>query len=186
MTADTVKSGSITNLDSSPVVANTSGLSGPFLVKVARDYVAATAAGLASTSSVYKAVRLPSNCYVKKVSAVADAVMDSNASPTLALNVGAYYSDSTVDGTKAANQGVLISATAFISAATFGKNIAASPLVVTSDGNWTAVKRQQLLWAALGLSADPGGQIDVVVAVEAVAATAVAGNIDVAVEYAMP
>lgn len=184
MTADALKSLSITNLDASPIVPNTAAIGAAYAKKAVRDFVTPTTGGLASTSSKYKMVRVPSNCYLKDVKVVADAALDSNVSPTLAIDVGAYYSDSTVDGTKVANQGAVISATAFASNVAFGD--AAHLTITPTVGLWTETKRQTLLWSALGLSADPGGQIDIVVAVHVVAATAVASPFGVEAEFAMP
>lgn len=174
MAADTVKSASITNLDAVPFVPNTTGEGGPGYERNASDYAAVTTGGLASTASTYKMVRLPSNAKVKRATLKADADLDSNASPTLKVDVGAYYSDATMDGTQVANQGVLISANAFAAAVLFGKGTTDT---IDALAAFTAAKKNQPLWQALGLASDPGGFIDVVVAVNTVAATAVAGVI---------
>lgn len=193
MTADSLKSASITSLDAvassgSPIAIPSAGVGSPVTQKVARDFVTPTTGGLGDTTSKYKVVRLPTNCRVTRVSIIADGQLDSNASPTLTMDAGAYYSDSTTDGTPVANQGTVVSGqvAAFISAAAIGKGTAASPETVTSDNTWTAAKKQKMLWDALGLSKDPGGMFDVVVAVHAAAATAVASPFEVVVEFNMP
>lgn len=188
---DTVKSLSITALDAvgttGPITANTSPNGAQFYSKLIRDYVTPTQGGLGSTSSTYKTVRVPTNCYLKKVSVVADSAIDTNGAPTLAVDVGIYYSDSTTDGTPAANQGTVVSGqtSTLIAAALFG---AATTLSISSDGKWTAVKRQQPLWQAAGLSVDPGGNFDIVVAVHTASATAPAtpGNVDVQADIGFP
>lgn len=198
MAADTLKSASITNLDTAPSVGpylgNTSGFQGAaFVSRKLRDNAVPTAGGLVAIGSRYTLVRLQRDWYVFNIKLNADSALDSNAAPTLAVNVGARYSDSTIDGTAVANQGVLISATAFASAVAFARGLAANvatlSVVVTdgafTGGNWTEAKRQQPLWQALGIAADPGGFIDVEVAISAAAATAAAGGaISAEVEYA--
>lgn len=183
MATQALKSASITNLDASPVVANSSGVGGPYIAKKVRDSVTPTAANLV-IGSTYKMVRVPSNCYLQHIRLVADAALDSNVSPTLSVDVGAFYSDSTVDGTPKALQGTAINDNIFGDAVLFG---AATTLAVTvTDGKWTAANRQTLLWSALGLSSDPGGQFDIVVTLEAAAATGVASPFQLEAEYAMP
>jgi hypothetical protein len=171
MTADTLKSLSITNLDASPIVANTSPNGAKYDDQRYSDYVTPTTGGLADTTSTYKLVRVPTNCYLKSVVFIADAALDSNGSPTLAFDVGVYYSDSTTDGTPVALQGTVVSNNAIADNVLFG---AAATLTVRMDaGKWTSANRQKRLWDALGLSSDPGGKFDIVATVEATAATAV-------------
>src|ERR1700749_1713342 len=98
MAADALKSVGITNLDSTPVVPNTTGEGGPGYQRNITGYVTTTAAGLGNTSSTYKLVRLPSNAKVKALKLVADAALDTSTG--LKIDVGAYYSDSTVDVTQ--------------------------------------------------------------------------------------
>lgn len=185
---DTLKSASITNLDtlgtSGGPIANSSGVGAPYISRKIADYVTPTTGGLGSTSSTYKMVRIPTNSQVKAVVLTADAALDTNGTPTLAVNVGVYYSDSTVDGTPAADQGVSISATLLGSAVLFG---AAATLNVRADaGTFSAANRQLPLWQAAGLSSDPGGNFDIVVAVEATAATAASHAFQLEVEFNLP
>lgn len=185
MTADTLKSTSITNLDANPVVQNTSGQGGPGALKSIDDAVTPTAAGLADTTSKYKMVRVPTNAKVKHIFLTADAAMDTNASPTLAVDIGLYYSDSTTDGTPSGNQNTVVSgATAlFASNQAFGKGTAASPLVLEGLSNFSQANRKKALWDAAGLATDPGGYFDIVVAVHTGAATAVSGPMGLEVQY---
>lgn len=179
MAADTLSSASITNLDAFPVVANTTGAGAAASSKIIDDFITPTTGGLVSTSSKYKMVRLPMYCKVKDLTLIADAALDTNGSPTLAVDVGAYYSDSTVDGTPAALQGTAISVNCFAAALAFGAAGNTNLNVATS---WSVANRNLPLWVALGLTASatgapPGGQIDVVVAVHTVAATAASHNL---------
>ena len=174
MAADTLSSASITNLDSFPVVANTAGVGATADMKEVSDYVTPTTGGLASTGSKYKLVRLPTYAKVKDLTLAADGALDTNGTPTLAVDVGAYWSDSTVDGTPANLQGTVISANCFAAAVAFG---AAGNLKLSADSAWSVANRNLPLWVALGISAGPtgsppGGFIDVVLAVHTAAATA--------------
>ncbi len=189
MSADTLKSTSITNLDTivsagtSPSIANSAGAGARGEVCEIEDYVTPTTGGLVDTTSTYKVLRVNPNVLLKDIKLVADADLDTGGgSAALAFDVGAYYSDSTVDGTPVALQGTAIDDHAFADSFVFGGGTAAAPNSATvTDGpvagptKWTALKRQKVLWDALGLSADPGGMIDIVLTVE-IAANAAASQ----------
>lgn len=181
MAADTVKSASITTLDGAPQNATsptqlTEGKGAAGRANNHSDFVAATTGGLASTSSTYKMVRLPTSCILKVGRLFVKGGLDSSTG--LAIDLGAYYSDSTIDGTTAANQGALISASCFVSNVAFGQSGAGSNIDALS--NLDASLRNSPLWAQVGLSTDPGGYIDIVLAVHTVASgTASAGNIGI-------
>ncbi len=197
--ADTVKSRTITNRDgnlsASPVVLpdqfDTVGYNIAGVINQTSDYCAATTGGLASTSSTYKLVRLRSNCKIKSMKFFVSTLLDTGGgSASLTWDIGAYYSDSTTDGTQSQLQGTPISATCFYSAlvspAAGINNAAVSSLCPT------AVSMDQALWDFLGLTApsgqdaiygDPGGYIDVVAAVHADANTAAAGNLAIVVDF---
>ena len=181
MTADTVKSASITTLDgtvSQPPAPTqlTEGVGAPGRETNHSDFVLATTGGLASTASTYKLVRLPTSCIAKFAEIYTSVGLDSSTG--LAVDVGAYYSDATNDGTAYANQGNLISANCFVAAAAFAQSGAGSKI----DGlsNLDASLRNSPLWAQVGLTSDPGGYIDVVLAVHTVVSgAATSGNIGV-------
>jgi hypothetical protein len=179
MAADTVKSPSITTLDgtiSQPPAPTqlTEGIGAPGRVVNHSDFVLATSGGLASTASTYKLVRLPTSCIPKFAELYCTTGLD--ASTGLAVDIGAYYSDSTIDGTPAALQGTVISVNCFAAAVAFAQSGAGAKIDALSNLN--ANLRNSPLWAAVGLAADPGGYIDVVVAVHTVASGAAsAGNI---------
>lgn len=179
MVADALSSGSITNLDASPVVRNTAGNGASAFEKSEVDYVTPTAAGLVDIGSKYKVIRLPFFCKLQALRLNADAALDSGT-PTLAFDVGAYYSDSTTDGTPSALQGTAISVNAFAAALLFTTSFQE----VNALGSFGVAKRQQPLWQALGLSSDPGGFVDVVVAVHTAASAAAASHpLSVKAEY---
>jgi hypothetical protein len=179
MAADTVKSASITTLDGAPQNATsptqlTEGLGAAGRLIDHSDYVVMTAGGLASTSSTYKLLRLPTQCILKLARLFTKSGLDSSTG--LAVDLGAYYSDSTIDGTPASLQGTLISATCFMSNVAFGQSGAGSE--VNALSNLDANLRNAPLWQQVGLSSDPGGYIDIVLAVHTIASgTATAGNV---------
>ena len=183
MAAQLASSASITNLDTlgPGPIANTGGQGAPAFSRIINDYVAVTTAGLGNTGTKLKVVRLKSNVKLKRLILNTDAALDTNGSPTLAFDVGAYYSDSTVDGTAVANQGAVISVNAFAAALAFG----ATFQNVAADAKLTAAGHNQELWNFLGLDSNPGGYIDIVVAVHTIAATAVAGNLEIRAEFAV-
>lgn len=184
MTADTVKSASITTLDGAPQNATsptqlTEGGGAAGRAVNHSDFVAATTGGLASTSSVYKMIRLPTQAIIKKINIFTKSGLDSSTG--LAIDIGAYYSDSTADGTAVSNQGVLISANCFLSNVAFGQSAAGSN--INGLANMDANLLNSPLWAQVGLTSDPGGYIDVAVAVHTVVSgSASAGNIGMNVE----
>jgi hypothetical protein len=182
MAADTVKSASITSLDAAAQSLSaplTEGIGAPGRLVDHSDYVAMTAGGLASTSSTYKMVRLPTSCTLKLARLFTKSGLDSSTG--LAIDLGAYYSDSTSDGTPYSLQGTVISATCFVSNKAFGQSSAGSEIDALS--NLDANLRNSPLWAQVGLSTDPGGYIDIVLAVHTVASgTAAAGNVALTVE----
>lgn len=178
MAADTLSSASITALDvmnagTGPISAVTSGEGAQSDSRDLTDYVLPTALGLANTGSKYKVLRVSPEIKIKALTASVDGALDSSTG--LALDVGAYYSDSTVDGTPVALQGTAISVNCFYAAGTaFQSSAVADVNVLTA---FSVVNRNKRLWEALGLSANPGGNIDIVVAVHTAATTAASHNL---------
>ena len=182
MAADTVKSASITALDAAAQSLNaplTEGFGASGRLNDHSDFALLTGGGMASLSSTYKMVRLPTSCILKLARLFTKAGLDSSTG--LAVNLGAYYSDSINDGTPAALQGTLILANCFMTAKAFGQSGAGSEVDALS--NLDANLRTVQLWQQVGLASDPGGYIDIVLAVQAVATgTATAGNVALTVE----
>lgn len=184
MAADTLKSVSITALDimnasAGPIQAVTSGEGAAGFLKETGDYVTPTAAGLDNTGSTYKLVRLPFNAKVKDITLYSDGPLATDT--TLTLDVGAYYSDSTVDGTPAALQGTAISVNCFAAVLTGFQSSAVGPVYALS--NFPVLERNEYLWSALGLSSNPGGFVDVVVAVHTADSTGASHNLYASVKY---
>lgn len=106
MANDTVKSTSITNLDASPLLISNGGQGASGIVCAVDDYCVATAAGLQSSGSYYKLVRVPSHALIKKVDLFFDAGPNLSGS-ALAIDLNLIFSDSTDDGTPAFLQGLI-------------------------------------------------------------------------------
>lgn len=182
MAADSVKSPSITTLDAASPSLSASliegaGAGGRLIDH--SDFVVATAGGLASMASLYKMVRLHSQTIIKLGRLFTKAGLD--ASTGLAIDLGAYYSDSTTDGTPVSLQGTQISANCFVANQAFGQSGAGSDINALS--NLDANLRNSQLWQQVGLASDPGGYIDIVLAVHTVVSgAATAGNIALNIE----
>ena len=106
MANDTVKSLSLTNLDSTPLIISNAGQGAVGRKILVDDYCAATAAGLQSAGSYYKLVRLPTFAFVKSVKIGSDAGPNLSGS-ALAIDLSLIFSDSTDDGTPVFLQGLI-------------------------------------------------------------------------------
>jgi hypothetical protein len=103
---DTIKSTSITNLDTVPIIKPTAGAGGLARSVNVDDYCAATAAGLQSAGSWYRLVRVPTWAVVKSVELGSDAGPNLSGS-ALAVDLNWVFSDSTDDGTPVSLQGLI-------------------------------------------------------------------------------
>jgi hypothetical protein len=181
MATSNLKSPSITNLDAIPVVPNTAGEGAPAYCRTLEGTITPLAGD--AIGSTYRLVRLPSNAKVKSI------IFWSQAQGAGTFDLSAYYSDSTMDGTAPANQGLIVPTTG---AAFFADGINAAAAVVGLQvlGNggvlagWTPNLINTQLWAALGLTSDPGGFIDVVMVCADVAVTTGGGQVAISVDYA--
>jgi len=105
MAKDTVKSLSITNLDTVPIIENTAGGGAKARLVQVDDYCTATAAGLQTVGSYYKLIRLPTRALIKSLRMGADSGPNLNGS--LALDLSLVFSDSADDGTPSWLQGLI-------------------------------------------------------------------------------
>lgn len=166
------KSTAITNRDATPPVIN----DGRIERGVKKSAVGSVAVGAAdSANSYYPLVSVPSSAMVRSVLLTAVAGMT-----TLAGNVGVFKNTANSAGTTtgvAANTG---SNTFFGSASSLASALNRSD--VTGAGSYTTDKREQPLWQAIGLTADPMTTFDIGVQVTT-ANTGAAGRVGVEVEY---
>ena len=206
MAADTLKSQSLTNADATPYVPNTAGVGAAGRTVIIDDACAVTATGIGTSASTYKLVRVPTGALVKEVHIATDVLLDSGTH-ALAFDLNWIFSDSTIDGTQAALQG-LIPTTANTGATTTIASYTApnkmygtvtpgasltGPIEYTLNGsrtNYPLVSLlQQPLWQQFGFvdgrgnPADPGGYFDLMAYVSTPAGTGVAGNILGRVKY---
>jgi hypothetical protein len=166
MGTSTLKSSTITNRDAVPKVVNDARLYGSLLQSA---FGTATSAASDDTSSTYRLVAVPSNCIVR----------------------GVYYSTAAQGGSAAVDIGVFrdtLSGGAVVDADFFASALGTATALARTDCTYesavyTAAKRVQPLWQAAGLSADPGGELDIVVSVQATVANAVAMSLEV--QYVM-
>lgn len=175
MTTEALKSTPITNLDAAPVVMNTAGEGAPGRLISVTGYVAPS--GSMAAGSTYRLVRLPSNCKVKRVQ------FQSEAQGAGKFQLGLYPSDSTTDGTNAAAPGTAIDVKFFADDIDCASAVLPGDYTFYTGGSYTLDKRNQPLWQAAGLSADPGGFIDVVATVHTTAITTGGGKVGVTVDY---
>lgn len=161
MTNVTLTSGLLADLNAVPAVKH-----GPHVLRgYQREEVAVVAVGTNNTvGDIWSILRVHSSDRLSHLYATFDQ-LDSNASPTLAVDLGVYQT--------AENGGAVVSATAFLSAAAFA-HAAGGP---TDELSLSAANVNQPLWAVLGLSSDPGVDYDISFKITTAAATAKAGNV---------
>jgi len=180
MTATTVKSENVTNVEASPIVA-LDRKKGRIKTQIDQDAIATTS--LDEVNDLMLFCPIPSNAVILDVMHLNDD-LDSNGSPTLDINCGLYYSG--IGGTQKLNgntSGTVIDADCFAS------DSAAFVAAVTS---WTSLRFEaddivdvkKEAWEVAGLAADPGGLLYVGLQVGTnAAATAAAGDIVLRVDY---
>ena len=169
----TVKSTAITNRDAVPSVINDGRLERATL-KGSYGFVAVGAAD--SATSFYPLVSVPSTAMVRAVLASCVAGMT-----TLAGNVGVFLTTKASGGVALGTIAFAGSATFFASAQTFAAALNRSD-ITNAAGTYTTAKREQPLWQAIGMAADPGGTLDIAVQV-ATANTGAAGSMALEVIY---
>ena len=107
MAAETnIKSASITNLGSTPMILNTAGVGAKTYDWSIDDYVSVAATPIQSAGSYYRVLRIPTRARIKSLTVFTDKALDSGT-PTLAFDIGIAFSDSTTDGTPVAFQGLV-------------------------------------------------------------------------------
>jgi hypothetical protein len=169
MATEALKSNPIVNLDSFPIVANTTGEGDDGNMRCVNGHVASTT-GVTSPST-YRLVRIPTNAKVKQV-----WLRNAAWSTSAAADIDVAFSDSTVDGTQQSLAGGVVQITGPVDNKLFG---AAVSLVAASAGNgyteqtfggtFTTDMTNIPLWQVLvnlgatQFTADPGGFFDILV-----------------------
>lgn len=170
----TTKSTTITNRDAVPAVINDGRLERGTL-KSAVGQVAVGAAD--SATSYYPLVSLPSTAMVRAIYASCVTGMT-----TLAANIGVFLTTKASGGVALGTIAFTGSATFFASAQSFASVLSRSD-VTNQSTTYTTAKREQPLWQAIGMAADPGGTLDIGVQVST-ANTGAAGTLGLEVQYA--
>lgn len=179
MTASTVKSENVTNIEASPITV-LDRKKGRLKTIIDQDAIATTSIDEANDLMLFAPI--PSNAVILDVLLLNDD-LDGHACPTLAANVGLYYSG--IGGTQKKNgktSGTVIDADCFASAVA---------TLQAAKVDWTSVRFEaddivdvkKEAWEVAGLTADPGGLFYVGIAVTTAAATAAAGDVVVRVDY---
>lgn len=175
----TYKSDNITNIEASPIVAldRKKGR-----IKTIIDQKAITTAMIDNADDTILFAPIPSNAVILDVLILNDD-LDSNVTPTLATNVGLFYSG--IGGTQSKDGNT--SGTA-VDAECFATAVTTLQAAVTT---WTSVRFEadnivdveKEAWEVAGLTSDPGGILYVGLDLTTAAATAAAGDIVVRVDY---
>lgn len=175
MAVENLKSTSITNLDATPVVTPSAGEGGPGIMREVSGHQTVSAS--ASVTSTYQLVRVPSNAIIKSL------LFESQAQTAGKFQLGVYYSDSKVDGTAVANQGVVVDAKFFSDDIDCAAAVLPTEKIFGTGGSNTPDKRNKKLWDALALTSDPGGYFDIVATVHTTAVTTGTGMIWVSAHF---
>jgi len=181
MATEIVKSTSITNLDATPPLRGTHGVSHRYGPTKAHGICAVTSGVTAAGASYYRLVRVRSNSKIKHVWAWLSA-----SSTTITGDIGIYYSDApNLDGTQSINSaGGVINADHFASAVALAAVV--TPTEYTFEaGTYLGADMELPLWntAASGLTTDPGGFFDIVFTLTSTAGAAAIVNLEVEYDY---
>lgn len=155
MATEALKSTAISNMDAIPPTKPTTGEGSVGHLRSVDGVVSPTNGDTAG--STYQMVRLPSNAKVKHVLACLDAAVT-----TFTADIGVYYgTDPTTPSTL---RGTAVNSTS--GSQLFGTAVALAAIVTPTDfvnesTTNTAAKRQQPLWQACGLTADPMCSFDI-------------------------
>ncbi len=153
MVTELLKSAWVTDLDATPAVRDTAGKGPNGPEQVASEYITTTTGK--TTGSVYRMLRVPTNCKVKQLLAESAAQGSSTA-----FDLGVYYSANPTDPNYAAHAGAVVDADFFATALDYSSAVAATD-VTNESGTYTVLKRNKELWDALGLTVDPKGYFDI-------------------------
>ena len=170
-----LKSTVISNRDATPKV-----LTDPFVSggekRSSQGYVA-TGSAADAVGSTYRLCQVPSNARVDTVK-IQNTALGSGA----AVNVGVYYPTfiPVGAGLSASSSGAAISAAYFASA--YSVAAAETPTEITNQSGTNTIANQELpLWQAIGLTSDPGIDLDIVITVSTVLAAS--GTFGMKVDY---
>jgi hypothetical protein len=156
-----LKSAIITAMETVPPTQATIGEGAAGWLQEVNGFV--TTVSLDALASTYQLVRVPTTAKVKRVIFEAEAMTQGE------FQLGVYYSSSTSDGTASPNAGLVVTSSGSTSQVNFfSGDIDCTSAVTPVDRTYygtalnTLDKRNQPLWQACGLTADPKGFFDIV------------------------
>ena len=180
MAVDHVKSAGITNSDAIPAVKNTAGKEGKgYLVNVT-GY--STAVASSSADATYQLVRVPAEAKIKNI------VFDSEAQTAGKFDLGVYYATDP-QSVAAGHASALLAADAidqdFFATVIDCASAVARTDVTNESTSYTHDKREMPLWQAIGLTTNPGCNLDIVATVKTTAVTTGTGKFGISVDYVL-
>lgn len=179
MAAGTLRSDNITNIEATPIVAldKKGGC-----LKVALDEVEVATTNIDDVGDIILCGIVPSNAIITSIKIFNDD-LDAHATPTLAADVGLYYSGKgNIVAGVAKTSGTVVDADCFGTAITTLQSANVSGTEVRFEAaNIDTIDKEA--WEVAGLSADCGGFLYVGLTLTAAAATGAAGGIKVVIQY---
>ena len=179
MAVDHVKSTGITNMDTlNPRVRNTAGKDGSAgqVAMVVSGH--ATAVASSSADATYQLLRVPASAKIKSLAFASEAQAAGK------FDIGVYYA---TDGTCKAG------ASSLLAAAALDQDLFATVIDCAAKVDWTEImfeagtftfdEMDKPLWEVVGLTADPGGNFDIVATVKTTAVTTGTGKIGLRAIY---
>lgn len=165
----TLKSTAVADAVAVPPVLHNPGMGGQGIVKQVYGYIASVTAALSATS-VIRLCQVPSNAVVDSV------VISSDAQGAGKFNIGVYLPN-----------GGLVAFTNSDSFFTADLDCASAVIdqqcVMKATSRNTIAKRNQPLWQAIGMAADPGGVLDIAATVHTTDVTTGTGALSAKVAY---
>src|SRR6266403_124440 len=167
----TLKSTAITSREASPRVAVNPGAGAPGVMRTVYGYIASVTASLSATS-VIRLCEVPSNAIVQSVK------VTSGAQTAGKFNIGVYRKN---------GDGGLVAFTNSDAFFTTDLDCAAAVIdqecVMKATSANTLVKRNQPLWQAIGMAADPKTGLDICATVHTTDVTTGTGALAALVQY---
>lgn len=167
----TLKSTYITDREATPKVVHNPGQGGTGTAQTVFGYIASVTASLSATS-VIRLVDVPSNAVVSSVK------VTSGAQTAGKFNIGVYRTNTDGGLVAASNADSFFTTDLDCASAVIDQEC----VMKATSGN-TLAKRAQPLWQAIGMTADPGGKLDICATVHTTDVTTGTGALGVLVTY---
>lgn len=155
--------------------------------KVQIDQVALAATDIDNTNDQVMMCPIPTNAVITSIKLLSDD-LDSNGTPTLAWDVGLYYTGIGT-GQKNRTSGDLVDVDCFATAITVGQAASSDVTNVGKVGYEVRFEAADIItisqeaWEVAGLTSDPGGLFYIGLDITTAAATGAAGDLVMIVEY---